>query len=213
MRKIIMIIALLLLTLLHGYMQSEYHYLSGVVIVLDAGHGGRDKGASFNGLNEAQLNLNIVLKLKQYLVNSGAKVILTRNKDNDLSHQDAANHKQSDLNNRIKIMNEDKVDLVISIHQNALDQSNVWGSQVFYNYDDKLARCFDECLKEVTKAKFKIKVGDYFLLNNCHKPMVLVECGFLSNLAEAKLLQDENYQEQLAKQMYKAILNYYDYLI
>ncbi len=208
-----MIILLLSLTLVHGYMQKQYHNLSGIVIVLDAGHGGRDGGANFNGVNEAQINLNIVLKLKQYLVNSGAKVLLTRSKDNDLANKDVTNHKQSDLNNRLKIMNETQVDLVISIHQNALNQSNVCGSQVFYKNDEKLANCFDECLKEVTKSKFKIKEGDYYLLNNCLKPMVLVECGFISNSLEAKRLADNAYQEQLAKQMEKAIRKYYDYLL
>ena len=87
--------------------------LAGKVIVLDAGHGGLDPGTTYKNIYEKDINLAIVLHLKKHLEKYGAYVILTRDSDNDLSKNAKVNRKKKDFDNRIKIINEDSIDLYL----------------------------------------------------------------------------------------------------
>jgi len=104
----------------------------GVSVVLDAGHGGKDKGAQFDGVYESEINLKLVQLLKEGLEEVGMHVILTRENEKDLSEDGAFSRKSSDMKNRIKIINQDEVDLYISVHMNSFVDSNVHGSSIFY---------------------------------------------------------------------------------
>ncbi len=185
-------------------------------IVIDVGHGGRDPGkVSVSGKNEKDINLEIALKLKTILEQNDCNVILTRETDTDLSDANASNKKLSDLNNRLELILNTQPDLVISIHQNAYPSSTQHGAQTFYysksNDSKLLAETIQGSLiKNVDPDNHRAaKSNDsYYILKNCSSPIVIIECGFLSNWEEDKLLQDENYQNQLAWGMHLGILDY-----
>ena len=101
-------------------------------IIIDAGHGGFDGGASVGNTLEKDINLSIALKLKEVLEQKGVKVVLTRTDDACLSTPGATNKKTSDMNNRVEIINSANADCLISIHQNSYTDSSVKGAQVFY---------------------------------------------------------------------------------
>ena len=111
--------------------------LQGKVIVVDAGHGGLDPGTIYKDIYESDINLNIAKYLEYELSNMGATIILTRDSENDLSNGVKNRRKKTDFDNRIKIINQDYVDMYISIHLNYLSNSKYYGPQVFYNADNK----------------------------------------------------------------------------
>lgn len=194
----------------------EYHPLDGIFVVLDAGHGGKDGGAKSGSIEEDDLNLKIVKRLESKIKKAGGKVILTRTQDNDLASQNAGNRKKEDMKRRMEIMNDNKVDVFLSIHLNAYPDTNVKGAQVFYQEGNKMSEAFAKLvqkhLKQVTGSNMKIKKGDYYLLNNAETVGVLVECGFLSNPTDRDNLIKESYQEKLAQSLYESIREYFHIL-
>ena len=186
------------------------------VIVLDAGHGGNDPGkVGVGGQLEKDINLKIVLKLKEYLEASDVKVILTRSEDKGLYSAGDRNKKMADMRQRCDSINEASPRLVVSIHQNSYHEENVSGGQVFYyktsekgkQLAEVLQRRFDYVLGEKNKRLPKSN-DNYFLLLHVRQPIVIVECGFLSNRAEAKSLESEDYQDRLAWTIHMGILEY-----
>ena len=188
---------------------------NGITIVLDAGHGGRDGGSvGANGTIEKEINLEYVLKLKDKLVDSGYKVILTRKNDDGLYSEFAKNKKTSDMNARLKIIKETNPNLVISIHMNSFPSSNVKGATTYYRKEDASGKqCADLIQKSLHKycnaKNTEGKVGDYFILNSSYYSAVLIECGFLSNPEEEKLLNSEDYKSKMIDSIYNGILLYF----
>ena len=189
------------------------------VIVVDAGHGIPDEGAeSNNGTTEAQTNLKIALKLQNLLEQSGATVLLTRSDENaiyDLDSETLREKKVSDIHNRVKIGNESSADIFVSIHLNKIPQEQYWGWQCFYNQNDKskiLAEKLQENLNEAIQKGNKrvpMKLDNVYIMKNVQIPISIVECGFLSNEEEEKLLLTDEYQEKLAWGIYNGIMDYF----
>ena len=180
---------------------------NGITIVVDPGHGGRDPGKiGVNKAEEKDVNLSISLKLKDYLANLGYKVIMTREDDIGLYGESDRNKQLEDLKKRVEIVNNSDAFLAISIHQNSFTQENVKGAQVSYFGSSQESEIFANILQE----QIKITINDgnkrlakaetsYFMLKNTTCPIVIVECGFLSNNEEANLLIDESYQDKMAE--------------
>lgn len=188
-------------------LDKKKEVFTGIVIVIDPGHGGNDPGARTKEVDEDILNLQISLKLKEKLEKMGASVILTRDKDYDLAQADASNIKKSDMKERAKILDQDNVTLFLSIHGNISLDRKCSGAIVYYRIDDEISKqlaqyIMDE-LKITTSSRYEIKKGDFYLLNNTSNLGVLIETGFLSNPQDLKKLQQSDYQSQLAE----AILN------
>ncbi len=191
-------------------------------IVIDAGHGGIDGGAvSANGIAEKDINLNIAKYLKEYMVQGGAEVIMTREEDVSLHDDDRAsikNKKRSDLNKRKSIVNSSSADLFISIHLNQFQESKYKGAQVFYETNNPqsqtLATCLQNSLKnnvDSTNNRQPAKIGsDKIVFQDLKVPAVIVECGFLSNPEEELLLQTPEYQQKLALAIYTGIIEYFN---
>jgi len=191
------------------------------VILLDAGHGGEDGGAvGVGGVVEKELNLAIALKLETYLRAMGYQVILTRNADKDLHDATAStvrDRKTTDIHNRFAMMEalRDK-DLFVSIHMNKFPGSGAHGTQVFYSKNTPqsaiLAQAIQESVVRLVQPENTRQIkpsGDsIYLLYYAKKTAVLVECGFISNAAEAEKLQDEAYQKQIAFAIACGILEY-----
>ncbi len=186
-------------------------------IILDAGHGLPDGGAIANdGTNEESINLSIILKLQKLLESSGSTVILTRSDENGIYDSNSSNKKRSDLNNRIKIANESKSEIFISIHLNKIDLSSCSGWQTFYqkNNDNskKLAGFIQNNLNSSIEKNNKreiLPLTGKFIMDNLKIPTVTVECGFLSNNEELQNLKNEQYQERLAWGIYEGIIDYF----
>lgn len=187
--------------------------LLGKVIYIDPGHGGLDPGAIYKNIEEAPINLEISQKLESVLTNYGAIVYMTRYGDYDLSLPNASNHKRSDLNQRIKLINESNCDLFLSIHLNA-DLSESWyGAQVFYddiNVDNKiLAEFLQKEFSSSLKSNRKIKqISDLYLYRKVERPGVLVEVGFLSNANERYLLRQDSYQTKIVDAIASGTISY-----
>ena len=188
------------------------------------GHGFPDLGAtSSDGVTEADINLKIVLKVEKLLKNSGVEVILTRKNENciaDLTARTIREKKNSDLKNRVKIGNNSNADLFVSIHLNSLPQKQYSGFQTFYkNSDDKgkeLAKLIQSNLKKVIDTGNKreaLVISNKYIVDNIKIPICMVECGFLSNDEEAKLLQQDEYQDKLSQGIANGILEYFEFTI
>ena len=201
----------------------SYMPITNKTIVLDAGHGGIDSGTSSDDktIFEKDINLAITLKLKELIESSGGLVILTRDDDSSL-YEESGNKTtrqkyNENLKNRKKIADESNADMFISIHLNYFTQSKYYGAQTFYpesNKDGKaLASCIQNEFKRVVDNSNNRVIkprNDLYLLKDCKIPSALIECGFLSNEKEAKLLNDEEYQEKIAWAIYSGIQKYFD---
>ena len=190
------------------------------VVIVDAGHGTPDEGAeSKNGVTEAAINLKIALKLQSLLEQSGCRVILTRHDENsiyDVQSDSIREKKVSDMKNRVKIGNESSADIFVSIHLNKIEQTQYSGWQTFYNKinenSKKLATDIQNNLNEAIQKENKripAQLNTVYLMKNVKIPIVIVECGFLSNPEEEKLLQTDEYQEKLAWGIYNGINDYF----
>lgn len=188
--------------------------LIGKTIILDAGHGGKDFGASVSNINESEINLKITLKLKMELEKKGANVLLTRTDEKDLSNPNALYRKKSDFDNRIKLINNSHADMYLSIHQNIYSNEKYHGPQVFYypkiKDNEKIAEVMQEELNKFTNTKRKIKIitGTY-MYNKLNVSGVLIESGFLSNSKERQNLSNDEYQENLVKTIINGLIKYF----
>ena len=184
-------------------------------IVLDAGHGGRDDGCSgSNGVKESEVNLAITKKVKALLEDYGFRVVLTRKDENGLYEENVDNYKLSDMAKRLEIIEKERPNFVVSIHQNSYPNSHAVGAQVFCleknTESEKFATAIQSELKKLLpNARETISYGDYYLLKCSKMPSVIVECGYLTNPEEEKLLQDEQYQERIAYSITCGIIRYF----
>lgn len=193
---------------------------SSPTIILDAGHGGIDSGCvSINGVEEKDINLSIILKLRDMLEVSGYEVVMTRDSDrsiHDAGIQGLGKQKLSDMKNRLAIINSYDNGIFISVHQNQFTDSRYSGAQMFYPESDGrseqlasiLQSKFVEYLQPSNERETKPIGDEIYLLYNASCPRVMAECGFLSNPEEAELLEDEEYQAKVAFVLYSGICEY-----
>lgn len=186
--------------------------LDGKVFVLDAGHGGVDPGTVVGEIYEKDINLAIVLKVREKLIEKGAKVILTREGDYDLGTPRAMYRKKSDFDHRIMMINNSQADYYISIHLNYLSDSSYDGPQVFYSTvlenNQSLALQIQNYLNSKLEKDREIKKisNTIYMYSKLKIPGVLVECGFLSNSAEREKLLDDTYIDQFSTYLVESFL-------
>lgn len=176
-------------------------------ILVDVGHGGADGGASAaDGTQEKDINLAVALPLRDLLHVMGYTVEMTRTEDVMLNTEGGSLHdrKVSDMHHRLQMVNN--ADLTVSIHQNKFPEAQYWGAQVFYSPNTEDSRALAECVREkvvslvqpTNKRGLKRGTDSVYLLYHAERPMVLVECGFLSNAEELARLKDGVYRQKLA---------------
>lgn len=180
-------------------------------IVIDAGHGGWDPGVSGtnSGVKESDLNLSLACFLEKELKNKKFNVVLTRKNSSALG-----NSKQTDMQARKKIIEDAKPAFVVSIHMNRFPDTKRRGAQVFYD-DTKLGADFGNHTQNVLNThinkqyagrdNFEALPGDYFITKCYPVPSIIIECGFLSNSEDEKLLKSTSYQKILASIIANAI--------
>lgn len=205
------------------HVESDYtakvHVLAGKVIVLDAGHGGRDSGArGWQGIQEKDITLPVVIKLANYLHEAGATVVTTRDTDRDLATDaDRKRHRRhlGDLKGRLSVARQQQVDAFVSIHCNAAPSEAWRGAHVLYfrNNDEakKLATIMQDSFRSnLLPTKRSIQPDRaLYLLKRIKGPTVLAEIGFITNPDEASWLKKADYQDKVALSMYVALTKFF----
>lgn len=195
--------------------------VSSHTVTIDAGHGIPDEGAqNENGLTEAGINLKIALKVQKLLEVSNCTVILTRSDENgiyDIDSKTLREMKVSDMKNRVKIGNSSDSDIFVSIHLNKIPQNQYYGWQTFYKRNSEEGKNLSNYIQENLNQSIQIEnkrvpqiISGKYIIENLEIPTVIVECGFLSNPTEAKLLTQNDYQDKIAWGIYCGIMDYFD---
>lgn len=198
---------------------AQAKYSVGPVIIIDAGHGGFDPGAEYGGVAEKDINLEIALLLNDFFTAEGYTTILTRSCDTSTSDPGLSTireQKRSDLRNRAALANSVADAVYISIHQNAFSDHSQWGAQVFYgrlsDESSRLADAVQGALVSFTKQSKRQQTkgagSSVYIAENISCPMIIVECGFISNDAERAKLLEEDYCAQLAFAIYSGYAQY-----
>jgi N-acetylmuramoyl-L-alanine amidase len=192
--------------------------LSGKIILLDPGHGGPDGGAGDKTAQESDIALAVSLKVRDYLQEQGALVIMTRDSNKDLASPGTKGYsrrKVEDLKERLKMINQNDIDLFVSIHLNAIPSAKWSGAQTFfasqYEENARAAKFIqDELRKNLGNTTRNAKpLNSVYILKNAKKPGVLVEIGFLSNPNEKALLKTDSYQQKVAESIYRGVSRYF----
>lgn len=189
-------------------------------VIIDAGHGGDDGGAiGIDGTVEKDINLDIALKLEKLLKFYGFDVIMTRTEDImtcDDGLDSLRKRKVSDIHNRFDVLEKNPDAVFISIHQNKFEDNSQHGTQVFYSGNNDESKLLAESIQnsivsvlQPDNSRVVKKSGSgIYLLYHAKLPAVLVECGFISNPAEVKKLNDENYRMKIAILIADGLIKY-----
>lgn len=186
------------------------------LVVIDAGHGGIDPGkVGVNRALEKDINLSIAKKVRRYLELADVEVLMTREGEEGLYRPEDTNKKVQDMKNRVTFIDSSEADLAVSIHQNSYSEEYVKGAQVFYYANSlqgkTMAEIMQKTLAETLDGENRraAKANDsYYLLKKTQTPIMIVECGFLSNRGEADLLLNEDYQDRVAWAIHLGILRH-----
>lgn len=186
------------------------------IIVIDVGHGGPDGGASSGDILEKDLNLAVALKLRDIANSRGCTAVMTRETDDVEMAQSGKYSKKTDLQHRMDVLTSSHGDIFISIHMNKFSDSQYSGAQVFYSDNGNNSKVLGEKIQNSLKNNLdnsntraaKGNERNVYILRNATVPAVLVECGFLSNPDELKLLTEDEYQKKLAEAIYAGIEDY-----
>ena len=210
---LIMVVALLALVMgrLNHMLEPAMNRVTAQqpALVLDAGHGGEDGGAvSLTGVPESQINLAIVLDMRDILGLYGVEPLLLREEDISLHTGDAntlREKKRSDLKNRTAAIEAVEGGTLISIHQNTYPGSRYHGTHVFYAPTDGSQALADHVQNSIKTAlqpdnerAVKQIPDTVYIMNHITCPGILIECGFLTNPAEEAMLRDPDYQRKLS---------------
>jgi N-acetylmuramoyl-L-alanine amidase len=184
-------------------------------VVIDPGHGGSDPGSIGykTKVHESDLNLKLSLLLKTKLEKAGINVVMTREDENALLEGSGKKWKRKDMELRKALIEKTRPNMVISLHQNSYTNHSLRGAQVFYDKTSEISKTIAGFIQEQFKQNLDKSIkatspGDYFMLKCSAAPSVIVECGFLSNEEDEKLLQDPAYQEKIIDSIYKGIVNF-----
>lgn len=186
-------------------------------VIIDAGHGGEDGGASSaSGLVEKEVNLEIATLLCELLRSDGIDVVMTREDDRLLYDRNTnykGRKKKLDLAARLAIADSTPDAIFVSIHMNSFTDSRYWGLQVWYSQNNPdslplaelIRRKNQETLQKDNNRRTKAATSAINLLHNAKCPAVLVECGFLSNADEAAKFETREYREKVALMLFQSI--------
>ena len=180
------------------------------LVILDAGHGGFDAGASgtATGVKESELNLQVALLVRGALEDAGVQVVMTRTGPEALGST-----KREDMARRGQLLLTEGADAAVSIHMNKFSDRKVRGPMAYYQAGaaegEKLAVAVIDSLTEALSLKPRhANPGNNFVTRVPVCPAVLVECGFLSHPEEERLLQEEAYQRTLAEAVARGVIAY-----
>ncbi|QUG40765.1 N-acetylmuramoyl-L-alanine amidase [Psychrobacillus sp. INOP01] len=198
-----------------GYVSKTYlkllnqtgSVLKNRIILMDAGHGGKDPGASNQGVTEKSIVIKVAKLVEQKLKNAGATVIMSRSGDTYPSLQD-----------RVELSKSTNSELFVSIHVNAAANKSVTGTETFYNLslndngaESKVlaTKIQQEIVKNAGMNNRGIKEGEFYVIKRLEIPSVLVELGFITNQQDLNKLVNDKYIEIYAQSIFNGIRDYY----
>lgn len=196
---------------------NSLHTPASPVIIIDAGHGGMDGGATgVSGALEKDINLSIAHKLCSLAQLGGYNAIMVRSSDRSVHEEGITGvrkQKVSDIHQRAALAKKYPEAVFISIHQNYFPQQSSWGTQVFYSTENEHSRILAqkiqdnirEALQPDNKREIKAAGNNIYLLNHMDNPAVMVECGFISNAEDCQRLLQADYQQQLAFKILQSV--------
>jgi len=179
------------------------------IVVIDPGHGGKDRGASANGLMEKDLNLAVALTIKQEAERRGLSCVLTRTNDTYLT-----------LKERVDAIAANNASVFVSIHANSNGRVNsVSGMEVYYHKQDPSSRMLAQLVHDEiaaatgiaargARSDTKLYNTGLYVLRNSTVPAILVEMGYVNHGSDAKLLSDTGFQGQTASAIVDAVIRY-----
>jgi N-acetylmuramoyl-L-alanine amidase len=190
-----------------------------ICIVLDAGHGGIDGGVmgKETKAKESDINLAITYELKSALETLGFKTILTRKTEAGLYGAATKGFKKRDMQKRREIIEEADPAMVISLHQNFYPTRNTRGAQVFYSKENasgqrlavELQRGLNTLYAKEGARGRNAASAEFYMLECSDCPSVLIECGFLSNHEDERLLTSADWQKRLAGVIAEGVMAYF----
>lgn len=184
------------------------------IVVIDAGHGGKDAGThgDIDGVSyyEKDLNLKVAKKVQSILENSGIKVIMTRTSDT-----------YPTLTERSDIANVNDAVMFVSIHSNSATSETASGFEVYYSNQnnsqttgiaskDLANSIVSELSKNISIRNRGVKTADHVVTKTSYMPAVLVEIGFMSNKDDLSLMVTENFQNAFAQSIAAGIKNVFN---
>ena len=188
-----------------------------ITVVIDAGHGGVDAGVVgvSSKTKESDINLRIAIYLRGYFVDAGFDVVMTRSTQGGLYSTSTKGFKMRDMKKRKQIIEENKADMVISVHQNFCPIPSKRGATVFYDKNSESGKMLAQSIQNSFNSmpecaeKNTALVGDYYMLKCTENPSVICECGFLSNTKDDELLNTSEYQKSIAYAIFKGAVAYF----
>ena len=186
------------------------------VVVIDAGHGGFDPGkVGVAGSLEKEINLAIALELKELLEQNDITVVMTRIDDRGLYAETDSNKKSADMRERVNVLVQAGPVLAVSIHQNSFTDNKSRGAQVFYYTGSVEGKRGAELIQEAMRRELAdgnrraAKANaSYYMLKKSPCPLVIVECGFLSNPEEEKMLGTAEYRRKVAWAIHLGVMEW-----
>jgi N-acetylmuramoyl-L-alanine amidase len=188
--------ALKIFLLLIVFISTSFDYSDQKIVVIDAGHGGQDKGATAEEIAEKEIVLRVAQKIQELAKKSGVVIKLTRDTDDFLTIAD-----------RVAYINSTKPDIVISLHANTSDNENKNGTELYISEKEE-SRFFAEIMKKnmpSERGEAIIKTGNFYLLKNVDCPATLIELGYLTNLIDKAYLMSEKGQNEMAQAIFKSL--------
>lgn len=171
------------------------------VIVLDAGHGGSDPGAQRADVNEKDVTMAIINKLKKVLEGKGARVVLTRADDTFIS-----------LEERVRITNQVNPNLFLSVHINSLQStSDIHGIETYYQTDRSLPlanRVHESLVTGLGAPDRSVRRARFYVINHTPVPAILAEVGYITNKTERDRLISSDYQHKIANALARGVMLY-----
>lgn len=187
------------------------------VIIIDAGHGGRDGGAAADdGTLEKDLNLAVAKELRDLFEGAGYDTVMTRTEDVALGDENSSHKKLGDLKARVELAKQYKNAIFISVHMNKFPVPKYSGLCVYFAKKTEGSAALAEDVRMVVATYLQKENGrqikgagsEIYVLDNAPCTAILVECGFLSNPSELALLKTEEYRKKVAACVFTATANY-----
>lgn len=176
--------------------------IGSAVVVIDAGHGGKDPGTMVAGAYEKNIDLQVARKIASLLAQRGITVVMTRDRDEFI-----------ELEDRADVANRRDADLFVSIHSDSAPDRSISGFTLYVANDAsresyKAAQAVSATMSRTGSGTRGIREADYKVLMQTTCPAILVELGYLSNFTDARRLQDNSFQTRLAQAIAAGILDY-----
>lgn len=201
MKKVAKLFLILISLTCFAFVSPKNKASKQINVVIDAGHGGSDFGATIDDISEKQIIEHIISKIQFFNKNKNIIIHFTRSEDKFIP-----------LKDRTDFINTIKPDLVLSLHVNASANPNTSGLEFYVSKDSKsyeksnsIAEKFQTKFTDTNWKTAEIKNANYYILQKSEVPAIIMEIGYLSNKNDKKLLENNKEQNQIAKKIIECI--------